>query len=132
MKNPWGRAGRYSGLPDTNGEKRNENLTVSTKKQKPGHRSKQMDGPADRQERDGKRTVMERKSIRLYRIQELKELSDIASRSPANVYVECDGKTVDLSSILGTLSIDITMPVTVEYNEPDRKLEDFLNAHADE
>lgn len=75
---------------------------------------------------------MERKSIRLYRIQELKELSDIASRSPANVYAECDGKTVDLSSILGTLSIDITMPVTVEYNEPDRKLEDFLNAHADE
>lgn len=39
MKNPWGRAGRYSGLPDTNGEKRNENLTVSTKKQEPGHRS---------------------------------------------------------------------------------------------
>ena len=62
---------------------------------------------------------MERKSIRLYRIQELKELSDIASRSPANVYAECDGKTVDLSSILGTLSIEAG-PQTGGFSERTR------------
>ncbi len=70
---------------------------------------------------------MNKRQIKVTRVEDAKELVSTASRCSFDVDVYYNRMVVDAKSILGVMSLDLSQPWTVEYNGRDSGLENVLN-----
>ena len=67
------------------------------------------------------------KQIRLTEFQDVKEFVTAAERCDYDVDISYNRVVIDAKSLMGVLSLDLTMVLTVKYHEEYRDFEDMLS-----
>ena len=73
---------------------------------------------------------MNKRQIRLSKLEDAKELVSAASKCSFDIDVYYNRVVVDAKSILGVMSLDFTKPLTVEYGGRDSGFEHTLDRFA--